>query len=67
MRRLRTLLFLAVTAVLISISLKPATAEAGPGYILCSCHLCSQEDVDCQISPSGFTISCADYYRIFCS
>lgn len=66
MRRLRTLLFLAVTAVLVSVSLKPAASEASWDFILCSCELCSRSDVDCQISPSGYTIACADYYKSHC-
>ncbi len=66
MRRLRTSLFLAITAVLVSMSLQPTASEAAGDYILCSCQLCSQSDVDCQISPSGYTIACADYYRLRC-
>jgi len=66
MRRLRTSLFLAVTAVLVSASLKPAASRFGGDFILCSCQLCSQSDVDCQISPSGYTIACADYYAMHC-
>jgi hypothetical protein len=65
MRRLRTSLFLAITAVLVSASLKPA-ASRGWDFVLCSCQLCSQSDVDCQISPSGYTIACADYYATHC-
>lgn len=67
MRRLRTSLFLVVTAVLVAMSLKPVVSEAAGGYILCSCQLCSQSDVDCQISPTGYTIACADYYRMRCN
>ncbi|HSS76669.1 MAG TPA: hypothetical protein VLV54_07960 [Thermoanaerobaculia bacterium] len=63
MRRLRTSLFLAATAVLVSASLKPA---ASADFVICSCQLCSREDVVCRISPSGFSIACADYYQLFC-
>jgi len=67
MRRLRTSLFLAVTAVLVSMSLKPAASQAsGGGFVICSCQLCSQSDVVCRISPSGFSIACADYYATHC-
>ena len=64
MRHLRISLLLAA-AILVSAGLKPA-ASAGPDYVLCSCQLCSQSDVDCQISPSGYTIACADYYASHC-
>jgi len=67
MRRLRTALFLAVTAVLVSLSLQPAaSADPGGGFVICSCQLCSQSDVICRISPTGFSISCADYYQTHC-
>ena len=36
------------------------------GYVICSCQLCSQSDVICRISPSGFSIPCADYYQTHC-
>ncbi|MFL6197130.1 MAG: hypothetical protein ACJ75H_23290 [Thermoanaerobaculia bacterium] len=36
-------------------------------YVLCSCSLCkSQPDIDCQISPSGYSIMCSDWYRMHC-
>ncbi len=39
-----------------------------PDFILCSCKLCrSYPDVDCQISPTGFSILCADYYAWRCT
>jgi hypothetical protein len=65
MRRLRTSLLLAFTAVLVSASLKSAAADGG-GFVICSCQLCSQSDVVCRISPSGFSIACADYYKTHC-
>ena len=34
-------------------------------FILCSCKFCKENpDVDCQISPSGYSILCADYSRL---
>jgi hypothetical protein len=67
MRRLRTSLFLAVTAILVSASLKPAASQTSTGgFVICSCQLCSQSDVVCRISPSGFSIACADYYKTHC-
>jgi len=66
MRRLRTFLFLAVTAVAATASLKPSTSEASEGFVLCSCQLCSQSDVICRISPSGFSTTCANYYATHC-
>jgi len=63
MRRLRTFLFLAVTAVLLFASLKPAASE---DFVICSCQLCAQSDVVCRISPTGYSIRCADYYRTHC-
>lgn len=61
MRRLRTSLFLAVTAVLVSVSLRPAE-----GFVICSCQLCAHSDVICRISPTGFSIHCSDYYATHC-
>lgn len=66
MRRLRTSLFLAVAAVLVSMSLKPAASAASGGFVICSCELCSRSDVVCRISPTGFSIACADYYQMYC-
>jgi hypothetical protein len=66
MRRLRTFLFLAGTAVLASASLKPAASAAADGFILCSCQLCAHSDVICRISPSGFSTTCANYYQTYC-
>ena len=66
MSRLRTSLFLAVTAVLVSVSLKPEASAASGGFVICSCELCSRSDVVCRISPTGFSIACADYYRTHC-
>jgi hypothetical protein len=37
-----------------------------PNYVICSCELCSRTDVDCRISPSGYSIACADYYQLNC-
>jgi hypothetical protein len=65
MRRLRTFLFLAVTAVFVSAGLKPAVSEAD-GFLLCSCELCAHSNVVCRISPTGFSIACSDYYQNNC-
>jgi hypothetical protein len=36
-----------------------------PDFILCTCDFCkANPDVECQISPSGYTILCADYSRL---
>jgi hypothetical protein len=41
----------------------PAPAD----FILCSCSYCRKHpDVVCQISPSGFSILCSDYYASRC-
>jgi hypothetical protein len=48
----------------------PAVLElaAPPDFILCSCDLCKDHpDVVCRISPSGYSIVCADYYRLHCN
>lgn len=38
-----------------------------PGYIQCGCKLCEEKpDIDCQISPSGYSILCSDWYRLNC-
>ena len=37
-----------------------------PSYVICSCELCSRSDVECRISPSGYSIACADYYQLNC-
>lgn len=36
-------------------------------FILCTCKFCKDHpDVDCQISPDGFSILCADWYAWRC-
>src|SRR6476661_9953869 len=36
-------------------------------YIHCDCKLCAEKpDVICQISPSGYSILCSDWYRLNC-
>jgi hypothetical protein len=38
-----------------------------PDYIQCTCSFCkTHPDVDCQISPSGYSIMCSDWYRTHC-
>jgi hypothetical protein len=38
-----------------------------PDYIHCDCKLCAEKpDVICQISPSGYSILCSDWYRLNC-
>ncbi|HEX4966539.1 MAG TPA: hypothetical protein VF173_37365 [Thermoanaerobaculia bacterium] len=49
----------------------PTTIEKAilppPDFILCTCELCVYHpDVICQISPSGYSIVCADYARLNC-
>lgn len=65
MTRLRNILFLlALTLVIPAARVKAIVPPAD--YILCSCQLCATSDVDCQISPSGYSIACSDYYRLHC-
>ena len=67
MTRLRRLLFLlAITALAVGVPTRTLKADPSTGFILCSCQLCSRSDVVCQVSPSGFSIRCADYYAMFC-
>jgi hypothetical protein len=56
-------------------ALSPAAGTPAPSfkvappvdYILCSCSFCkSHPDVDCQVSPSGYSIACSDWYRLHC-
>lgn len=36
-------------------------------FILCTCQFCKYHpDTDCQISPKGYSILCADWYRRHC-
>lgn len=57
----------------------PSTAVATPvasldliilppdDFILCTCKRCKEEPYTvCQISPSGYSIVCADWYRTHC-
>jgi hypothetical protein len=45
-------------------SLAPVPAS---DFILCSCRYCKNHpDVICQISPTGFSILCSDYYSSRC-
>ena len=38
-----------------------------PDFILCTCDYCKvHQDVICQISPSGYSIVCEDWYRTHC-
>lgn len=40
----------------------PAVLEVGD-FILCTCKFCERNpDVICQISPTGYSILCSDYY-----
>ena len=67
MTRLHKLLFLfAITALAVVTPTRTLKADPSSGFILCSCQLCSRSDVICQVSPSGFSIRCADYYAMFC-
>ena len=62
MTRLRNLLFLfAITALAVVTPAQPLKADP-----ICSCQLCSQSDVICRISPTGFSIHCSDYYATHC-
>jgi hypothetical protein len=37
----------------------------GDDFILCTCKFCNANPgIECQISPSGYTILCADYSRL---
>jgi hypothetical protein len=65
MTRLRNALFLLALTLALPASTPAAVINPG-GYILCSCELCSRSDVICRISPSGFSIECADYYAMYC-
>lgn len=53
----------------------PTTAPAalelvfppGDDFILCTCKRCEEEpETICQISPMGYSILCADWYRTHC-
>lgn len=45
-------------------SLAPVPAS---DFILCTCKFCKNHpDVICQISPTGFSILCSDYYSSRC-
>lgn len=68
MSRVRLALFVIATAVLVVTSLAPAAPAAEWEVIVCSCKLCGQNpNVECQIGPGdGYSILCADYYRINC-
>lgn len=67
MTRLRKLLFLLViTALAFAVPARTLKADPGAGFVICSCELCSRSDVICRISPSGFSIECANYYAMYC-
>ena len=67
MTRLRKLLFLlAITALAVGVPTRTLKADPSTGFILCSCQLCAHSDVICRISPTGFSIRCADYYAMYC-
>jgi hypothetical protein len=55
--------------LVLSLGSRPAASLASvisTGYVICSCELCSRSDVVCRISPSGYSIPCADYYQAHC-
>jgi hypothetical protein len=75
MIRFRTWLLLLAACALVTFAgafTTPAPAAAlviaDEGVIVCSCKLCAQNPyVECQIGPGdGYSILCADYYRINC-
>jgi hypothetical protein len=62
MTRLHKLLFLlAITALAVAMPTRTLKADS-----ICSCELCSTSDEICRISPTGFSIACADYYATHC-
>lgn len=63
MRRLRSSLrLLATTLLLVIASLDSASSSTG--YTICSCKVCkANPSVECQISPDGYSILCADWLR----
>ena len=64
MTRLRTLLLLVIAVLLLSGTALLA-APPGDDFIRCGCSFCkANPDVECQISPDGYSILCADYARI---
>lgn len=72
MARSRTCLLLLAAFALIGFAVHfsaPAPVEAFPpqDFILCTCELCKAEpETICQISPTGYSIVCADWYRLHC-
>jgi hypothetical protein len=67
MSRFRKILLL-LAVVTVTLAGAPAYTIPPPvDYVLCSCSLCkAQPDIDCQISPSGYSIMCSDWYRMHC-
>jgi hypothetical protein len=62
-------LFLVLAALLVSAAALSTPVAAIPpidgDFILCSCNFCrTNPNVECQISPSGYTILCSDYSRL---
>jgi hypothetical protein len=67
MTRLRSFLLLLVVAALPLIGTPTQAAPPGGNYILCSCSLCKRSpDTICQISPTGYSILCSDWYATHC-
>ena len=66
MTRLRNILFLLAITALAVVTPRTLKADPSSGFVLCSCELCSRSDVICRISPTGFSIPCADYYATHC-
>jgi hypothetical protein len=66
-RRRAPLLLLALTTFTLAAPTPSFKAAPPVDYILCSCSFCkSNPDVDCQVSPSGYSILCSDWYRLRC-
>jgi len=62
----RLLLVIAVLLVSAAALSTPAAAVfPNHDYILCSCDFCRvNPNVECQISPSGYSILCSDYSQL---
>ena len=67
MTRLRSLLFLLVIVALPLIGTPSLAIPPDDDFILCTCSLCKRSpDTICQISPSGYSILCSDWYATHC-
>jgi hypothetical protein len=66
MIRSRTSLFLLTIATVLITAIAGSPTASSASFIRCSCQLCATSNVECRVTPTGKSLSCSDYYALFC-